>query len=126
MQHDLQSHQQDRLPRILLCLHGCRLAMKNLHIPNAAETRIITKWLFSPRFLDINRVTSSCPDAVLVAPTLAKPKKQQTSYGGGWVLRSGRGQLRETRSTSTAPPAATNRSTFSISTPTQRSQHFSM
>jgi hypothetical protein len=34
--------------------------------------------------------------------------------------------LRETRSTSTAPPAATNRSTFSISTPTQRSQHFSM
>jgi hypothetical protein len=76
--------------------------MKNLHIPNAAETRIIPKWLFSPRFLDINRVTSSCPDAVLVAPTLAKPKKQQTSYGGGWVLRSGRGQLRKTRSISTA------------------------
>jgi hypothetical protein len=24
MQHDLQSPEQDRLPRILLCLHGCR------------------------------------------------------------------------------------------------------
>jgi hypothetical protein len=23
MQHDFSSHQQDRLPRILLCLHGC-------------------------------------------------------------------------------------------------------
>ena len=24
MQHDLQSHQKDRIPRILLCLHGYR------------------------------------------------------------------------------------------------------
>jgi len=36
VQHDLQSYQQDRLPRILLCLHGYRsserLAMQNLQI----------------------------------------------------------------------------------------------
>jgi hypothetical protein len=31
-------------------------------------------------------------------------RKQQTT-AGGWVLRSGRGQLRETGSTSAAPPA---------------------
>jgi hypothetical protein len=49
----------------------------------------------------------------LVAPISAKTKKQQTSNEGGWVLRSGRGQLRETGATSTAQLAATNRSTFS-------------
>jgi len=39
-------------------------------------------------------------------------KKQRTSIiEGGWVLRSGRGQLREDRSTSAAPPAI-SRSTF--------------
>ena len=103
-----------------------RLTMQNPQIPNTAETRIVPKWLFLPCFSNKNRITSSCPDAVLVAPIFAKTIKQQTSCGGGRVLRSGRGQLRETRSTSTAPPAATNRSTFSISTPTQRSQHFSM
>jgi hypothetical protein len=51
MQHDLQSHQQDSLPRILLCLHeysSKRLAMQNLQILDTAETRIIPKWLFSP------------------------------------------------------------------------------
>ena len=52
-------------------------------------------------------------DAVLVAPISVKTKKQQTSNEGGWVLRSGRGQLRETGATSTAQLAATNRSTFS-------------
>jgi len=36
---------------------------------------------------------------------------QQTSHEGGWALRSGRGQLRETRSTLTAPPAI-SRSTY--------------
>ena len=49
----------------------------------------------------------------LVAPIFARTKKQQTSNEGGRVLRIGRGQLKETGSTSTAPPAATNRSTFS-------------
>jgi hypothetical protein len=90
-----------------------RLAMQNLQIPNTAETRIIPKWLFPPHFSDENRVTSSRPDAVLVAPISAETKKQQASNEGGQVLKSGRGQLRETGSTSTAPPAVTNRSTFS-------------
>jgi hypothetical protein len=88
-----------------------RRAMQNLQIPDTAETRIVSKWLFPHRFLDINRFTSSCPDAVLIAPISVKTKKQQTSNEGGGFLRSGRGQLRETRSTSTAPPAI-SRSTF--------------
>jgi len=41
---------------------------------------------------------------VLVTPIAAKTQKQQTNVGG-WVLQSGRGQLRETGSTSAAPPA---------------------
>ena len=47
---------------------------------------------------------SSCPDFVLVTPIAAKTQKQQTNVGG-WVLQSGRGQPRETGSTSAAPPA---------------------
>ena len=113
MQHDLQNHQQDRLPRILLCLHigAANGWLCKIFRFDTAETRIILKWLFPPRFLDINRFTSSCPDAVLIAPISVKTKKQQTSNEGGGFLRSGRGQLRETGSTSAAPPA-TSRSTF--------------
>ena len=48
MQHDPQSHQQDRLPRILFGLHEYRysewLAMQNFQIPNTAETRTIPKY----------------------------------------------------------------------------------
>ena len=36
-----------------------RLAMQNLQIPNTAETRIVLKWLFSPRFSGKNRFTST-------------------------------------------------------------------
>jgi hypothetical protein len=53
--------------------------MQNLQIPDTGETRIVPKWLFPPRFSDKNRLTSSRPDAVLVAPISAKTKKQQTS-----------------------------------------------
>ena len=51
-----------------------RLAMQNLQIPDTAETRIIPKWLYQPRFSesDKNNFTSSRPDAVLVAPIYAK------------------------------------------------------
>ena len=35
-----------------------QLAMQNLQIPDIAETRIILKWLFPPRFSDKNRFTS--------------------------------------------------------------------
>ena len=84
--------------------------MQNLQIPDTAETRVVPKWLFPSCFTDKSRFTSSCPDAVLIAPISAKTKKQQTSNAGEWVLRSGRGKLRETRCTSAAPPA-TSRST---------------
>jgi len=55
----------------------------------------------------------------------AKTKKQQTSNKGRWVLRSGRGQLRETRSTSAAPPAVSRPTLLPQTAPTQRSQHSS-
>jgi hypothetical protein len=81
-----------------------RMTIKNLQIPETAESRIVPKWLFPPRFPDKDGFTSSRPDFVLVTPFTAKTQKQQTNVGG-WVLRSGRGQLRETGSTSAAPPA---------------------
>jgi len=74
MQYDLYSHQQDRLPRILLCLHissSERLAMD------------YTKVALSTPLLRQNRFTSSRPDAVLVAPISAKTGKQQASNEGG-------------------------------------------
>ena len=49
--------------------------MQNLQIPNTAETRIIPKWLFPPRFSDKNRFTSSRPDVELVAPISARKLK---------------------------------------------------
>jgi hypothetical protein len=86
-----------------------RMTMQNLQIPETAESRIVPKWLFPPRFSDKDRCTSSRPDFVLVTPITAKTQKQQTNVGG-WVLRSGRGHLRETGSFPAAPPA-TSRAT---------------
>ena len=43
-----------------------RMIMQNLQIPKTAESRIVPKWLFPPRFPDIDRYTSSRPDFVLV------------------------------------------------------------
>ena len=115
MQHDQKGHKQNRLPRALLCLHGFwqqrTSCCQDLQVPEIPETRIMPKWFFPPCFSDKNRFIFSCPDAVLVAPISTKTKKQQTSKEGGWVLRSGTRQLRETRSTSAAPPAI-SRSTF--------------
>jgi hypothetical protein len=79
-----------------------RMTMQNLQIPVTAESRNAPKWLFPPRFSVKDRFTSSRPD--VVTPIAAKTKKQQTNVGG-WVLRSGRGQLRETGSTPAAPQA---------------------
>ena len=86
-----------------------RMTMQNLQISETAESRFVPKWFFPPRFSDKDRITSSRPDIVLVTPISAKTRKQQT-MAGGWVLRSGRGQLRETGSIPTAPPA-TSRAT---------------
>jgi len=81
-----------------------RMTMRNLWNPETAESKTVLKWIFPPRFSDIDRYISSRPDFVLVTPIAAKTQKQQTNVGG-WVLRSGRGRLRETGSTSAAPPA---------------------
>ena len=71
-----------------------RLAIQNLQLPDAAETRIIPKWLFPPRLLSRQKIGLPPAVAVLVDPVSTQPKKQQTSNEGGWVHRSGRGQLR--------------------------------
>jgi len=81
-----------------------RMIMQNLQVPETAEIRFVPKWLFPTRFPDKDGFTSSRPYFVLVTPIAAKTQKQQTNVGG-WVLRNGRGQLRETGSTSAAPPA---------------------
>jgi len=78
------------------------MTIQNLQIPETAESRIVPKWLFPLRFPDKDRFTSSRPNFVLVTPIAAKTQRQQTNVGG-WVLRSGRGQL--TGSTPAAPPA---------------------
>jgi hypothetical protein len=49
-----------------------RMTMQNLQIPETAESKIVPKWLFPPRFPDTDRFTSSRPDFVLVTPTAAK------------------------------------------------------
>jgi hypothetical protein len=90
-----------------------RMTMQNLQIPETAESRIVPKWLFPPRFSDKYRFASSRPDFVLVTSIAAKTQKQQTNVGG-WVLRSG-GQQRETGSNPAAPPAT--------SRPTNPRQH---
>jgi len=86
-----------------------RLAMHNLQIPVAAETEILPKRLFPPRFSDKIWFTSGC--RINCSHLSVKTKRQQTNNEGGQILRSGRGQLRETGSTSAAPPA-TSRSNF--------------
>jgi len=83
--------------------------MQNFQIPETVESIFVPKWLFPTRFPDKDRFTSSRPDFVLVTPFAAKTRKQQANVGG-WVLRSGRGQLRETEKTPAAPPA-TSRAT---------------
>ena len=81
--------------------------MQNLQIP--LKLGLYQSGFFHPAS---QAKTGLPPDAVLlVAPISVEFKKQQTSNGGGWVLKSGRGQLRGTGSTSAAPPA-TSRSTF--------------
>jgi hypothetical protein len=56
-----------------------QMAMQNLQISETAESRIVPKWLFPPRFPNKDRLTSSRPDFVLVAPITAKTQKQQTN-----------------------------------------------
>ena len=60
-----------------------RMTMQNLQIHETAESIIVPKWFFQPRFPDTDRFTSSRPDFVLVTPIAAKTQKQQTTVGGG-------------------------------------------
>ena len=48
-----------------------RMTMQNLQVPETAESRIVSKWLFPPRFPDKDRFTYSHPDFVLVTPIAA-------------------------------------------------------
>jgi hypothetical protein len=59
-----------------------RLAVQNPLIPDTAETRIILKWLFPPRFSNKNRFTSSRPDAVPVALISANTKSNGIAMTG--------------------------------------------
>jgi len=64
-----------------------RLAMQNLQIPNTAETRIVPKWLFPPRFSDKNRFTSSRPeDADQLFQSPRKQKSNRLAMKGGEIL----------------------------------------
>ena len=65
-----------------------RLAIQN-QIPDTAETRIIPKPLFPPRFSDKNRFTSRRPDAALVAPISAKIKSNRLAMKGAGVFGGG-------------------------------------
>jgi len=95
------------------CLQGYRQRRTDDHAQSpdseTAESRTVLKLLFPPCFSDEDRFTSSRPDIVLITSISAKTRKQKTT-AGGWVLRSGRGHLRENGSTPAAPPA-TSRST---------------
>ncbi len=44
------------------------LARQNLQIPEHANYRTIPSWLFYARLSARDRLTSSCPDAILVNP----------------------------------------------------------
>ena len=63
------------------------LAMQNLQIPGTAETRIVPKWLFPPRFSDKNRFTSSRPeDADQLFQSPRKQKSNRLAMKGGEIL----------------------------------------
>jgi len=97
MQHDLQIHQQNRLPSlILLCLHGYR------HQQTAGYAQSSDSWynwnqgLYEGGSCNPASQTkigfSSRPDAVPVAPISTRTKKQQSSNergGGGLGVAGG-------------------------------------
>ena len=85
------------------------LTLQNLEVLETAESRIAPKWLFPPRCSNKNRFTVQM--LYWLFPSLQEQKTNRLAMKGGWVLKSGRGQLRGTRSTSAAPPAI-SRSTF--------------
>jgi len=61
-----------------------RMTMQNLQIPESAESRIVPKWLFPPRFSDKDRFTSSLPDLCWLLQSLQKHKNYKLMSGGGF------------------------------------------
>ena len=61
-----------------------RRTMQNQQISETAESRIVPKWPFPPRFSDTERFTSSRPDIVLVTPTSAETRNNKLLQGGGF------------------------------------------
>jgi hypothetical protein len=57
-----------------------RLAMQSFYIPNTAETRIVPKWLFPPRFSDQNRFTSQPSGCCIENKILEKKRKEKKNY----------------------------------------------
>jgi hypothetical protein len=53
------------------------MTMQNLQIPKAAESRIVPKWLFPPRFQDKDRFTSSHQILCWLLPSLQKHKNNK-------------------------------------------------
>ena len=99
MQHDRGSYQQDRVPRILFSLHGYKQNIKRLAKQDFSGSWYrIKKWLF-PRHPHFSK---------MLYWMLPSPWKQKSNThmmeGGG--LRSGRGEMGETGSILTAPPAS--------------------
>ncbi len=56
-----------------------RLAQQNLQIPEHAHNRTQPSWLFDARLSARDRLTSSCPDAILVTPSPSKKLKSPTA-----------------------------------------------
>jgi hypothetical protein len=54
------------------------MAMQNLQIPETAESRIVPKWLFPPRFPDKDRLNIKPPRFCADYSSAAKTQKQQT------------------------------------------------
>ena len=84
-----------------------RMTMQNLEIPETAVSRRVPKWLSHPA----SQMKTDLPPATQILCWLLSLLQKQQSNVGGWVLRSGRGQSRETGSTSAAPPATNSSAT---------------
>jgi hypothetical protein len=61
-----------------------RMTMQNLQIPETAESRIVPKWLFPPRFSDKDRFISSRPDLCWLLPSLQNHDNNKLLQGGGF------------------------------------------
>ena len=81
----LKAISKDTLGACFVCMDvgsADRLALQNLQIPGNATNRVISKWLFPPRFSNKDRLTFSRPDAVLVTSIPTKTRNTPKSKIG--------------------------------------------